>query len=203
MNNDILPLIKTLIDDAHALMRLGVSECASGERALQQLSSQHADLVIIDDALELMPGPETIRRILRFKPETKILALSANNSIDSIEAMTEAGALGYVLKTVDPAQLLHAIKHVLAGKKYYCNETALTMLSAADNLQSLAAFKISERERDILKMIVQGMTNSLIAERLFLSKRTIDAHRQNLLSKMKVHNTAALVKWAVDAGLLK
>jgi DNA-binding NarL/FixJ family response regulator len=214
------PVISVLVIDDHYLVRNGlksmllslrkalpmvVSDADSGEKALQLLSSTKVDLVIADYQLEGLSGPETIRRILRFKPGVTILALSNYNEFACIEAMMDAGASGYILKSVYPAQLLTAIQTVLAGKKYFCNEVALVLLAAADNgpAKMLASYKITSRELEVLLLISQGMTNAGIARQLSVSRRTIDTHRQNLLVKLKVSNTAALLHRALQLGLLK
>lgn len=186
-------------------LNLAVAEAESGEKALRYLEGHDADLVIVDYSMEGISGAETIRRILRFKPETKVLAISHHNEYAAISAMMEAGALGYVLKSIQPAQLLTAIKTVLAGKKYFCNEAALVMIAATEDKGSrnIDLYRVSERELEVLLLIGQGMTNQEIADKLFVTRRTIDTHRQNLLKKMKVKNTAALVRMAVELNLLK
>lgn len=214
-------VIRTLIVDDHYLVRDGlkamllslkkdilieVAEANSGENALAFLDTSDIDLIIIDYKMEGMNGAQTIERILRFKPEVKILAISNYNEYNIISAMMDAGASGFVLKSIQPAQLLTAIKTILSGKKYYCNEAAVIMIDAAednDNTKKISQYKITEREIEILKLIVQGMTNIEIAKMLFLTRRTIDTHRQNLLKKMKVKNTAALVRLAVELNLVK
>jgi DNA-binding NarL/FixJ family response regulator len=221
-NNEMKPgtIITTLIVDDHQLVRNGlktmlhayrkelefdIHEMGSGEKALQWLNHSAAELVIIDYKMEGMSGTQTIERILRFRPETKILALSNYNEYPIIAAMMEAGALGYVLKSVQPEELLIAIKTVLAGKKYFCSEAALVMITGAEDKNisgNIARYKITGRELEVLVLIVQGFTNAQIAEKLFLNRRTIDTHRQNLLKKMKVKNTAALVRLALELQLL-
>jgi DNA-binding NarL/FixJ family response regulator len=221
LDNKTEEIIRTLIVDDHHLVRDGlkamlisfrkeihleITEADSGEKALHYLNDADVDLILMDFKMEGLTGAETVERILRFKPAVKILALSNYNEYPIITAMMDAGALGYVLKSIHPSQLLTAIKTVLAGKKYFCNEAALTMIAAADDKDAskrLAYYKVTGRELEVLLLIVQGMTNIEIAEKLYLTKRTIDTHRQNLLKKMKVKNTAALVRLAVELNLLK
>lgn len=213
-------IVKTLIVDDHPLVRDGlkamlvsfkkelnveIAEAESGEKALHYLNNSDADLIIIDYKMEGLTGAETIERILRFKPNVKILAISNYNEYRVISEMMDAGALGYVLKSIQPAQLLTAIKTVLAGKKYFCNEAALVMIGAAEDKKAtkrMAYYKITARELEVLLLIAQGMTNIEIAEKLYLTRRTVDTHRQNLLKKMKVKNTAALVRLSAELNLL-
>lgn len=214
-------ILKILIVDDHQLLREGLKtmllsfkkdlaiqlvEAESGEKALQKISRQDIDLVIIDYQLAGLSGPETIRHIKRFNPEIKVLAISNYNEQKSIEAMLNAGALGYVLKSVEPEELLSAIKSVWAGKKYYCNEVAQVLIAAAENTGSekrSPGCNITAREMEVLIMIAREMTNEEIAKKLFLARRTIDTHRQNLLAKLKVKNTAGLVRVAIEMNLLK
>ena len=138
---------RILIVDDHALLRDGLKtmlqsfkkellvqvwEVESGEKALQWMVQHVADLVIIDFKLNGLSGPETTRRMLRFKPDWKLLALSNYKEHDCIAAMLEAGARGYVLKSAEPEQLLTAIKTVLSGKMFYCSEVAQVLIEAAE-----------------------------------------------------------------------
>jgi DNA-binding NarL/FixJ family response regulator len=120
--------------------------------------------------------------------------------------MINEGANGYILKNIDPSQLVHAIDSVLSGKPYYSNEVAIKLIdSATDNGHDVNINKsgLSKREMEILKMIAHEMTNDEIAKELFISKRTVDTHRQNLLKKLNVKNTAGLMKAAIQLGLVE
>ena len=214
-------VIRILIVDDHHLVRDGlrqmllsfkkelavqVAEAPSGEKALQYLGREDVELLIIDYRLDGMNGAETIERVLRFKPGIKILAISNYNEYAVIAAMMDAGSLGYVLKSIQPLELLTAVKTVLQGRKYYCNEAALVMIAAAEDNETtkkLASYNVSARELEILLLIGQGMTNAEIARQLFVTRRTVDTHRQNLLKKMKVKNTAALIRLAGEMKLFK
>ena len=210
---------RILIVDDHALLRDGLKtmlqsfkkellvqvwEVESGEKALQWMVQHVADLVIIDFKLNGLSGPETTRRMLRFKPDWKLLALSNYKEYDCITAMLEAGARGYVLKSAEPEQLLTAIKTVLSGKMFYCSEVAQVLIEAAEKtgVKADQVYNLTAREIEVLKLIAQELTNKVIAGKLFVSTRTIDKHRQNLLAKLKVKNTAGLVKVAIKLGLL-
>ncbi len=213
-------VIRTLIVDDHQLVRDGLKamlltfrkelemeivEAESGEKALHYLNTENVDLIIMDYQMEGMSGAETVERILRFKQDIKILAISNYNEYKVISKMMDAGALGYVLKSIHPTQLLAAIKTVMAGKKYFCNEAALVMIAAGQDTEAsrkLSSYKITERELEVLFLIVLGMTNVEIAEKIYLNRRTIDTNRQNLLKKMKVKNTAALVRLTLELKLL-
>lgn len=212
----IVPAIELLIVDDHYIFRDGlktllmsfkreliihVQEAGSGELGLQMAEHQHYDLVIVDYKLSGMPGDEFVRRLLRFRPETKVLVLSHFNEYHFIEAMMEAGALGYVLKNILPEQMLQAIRTVIAGRNYYCNEIALVLLTKVKEsagAKKAAQYHLSAREIEVLFLIADGMRNEEIARKLFVARRTVDTHRQNLLKKLKVNNTAGLVRFALE-----
>lgn len=144
--------------------------------------------------------------MLLYKPHTKVLALSNFDELGYVESMIKAGARGYILKSIEPSQLISAIKTILAGKKYYSNEIALKLLEVSQN-ESLKISRdkhlLTPREIQVLKLICMEKTNEQIAEELFVSKRTIDTHRQNLLLKLRAKNTAGLIKAAFKLQLIK
>jgi DNA-binding NarL/FixJ family response regulator len=218
--NKISPLINVLIVGDHKLLRDGLTkmlhtfkkelpvtimEAENGDIALRMLSNFPFDLCIMDYQLPTITGPETLLRMLRFRPELKVLALSNYNEIKCISEMLEVGALGYVLKSVHATQLLSAINTVLAGKKYFCNEVALTLIASVKETDSKnnPQYNISPRELEILILIAQEMTNEEISKKLFLARRTVDTHRQYILAKLKVRNSAGLVRIAMELNLLK
>ena len=119
--------------------------------------------------------------------------------------MIDEGANGYILKNIEPSQLVHAIESVLAGTQYYSNEVALKLIDSARNADKPLTpdrSGLSKRELEVLKMIALEMTNDEIAKALFISKRTVDTHRQNLLKKLHVKNTVGLIKAAYAFKLL-
>jgi len=221
IDEPLVPVLNVLIVDDHAMLREGlknilfsfkkelvmiVTEAADGAKALQNMAKKPPDLAIVDYKLNGMPGPELILRMLRFQPQLKILALSNYNEYKAIMAMMEAGALGYVLKTISPEQLLMAIRTVMEGRNYYCNEVALVLLTEATanaGAKKAAQYKLTPREIEIMLLIADGMKNEDIAKKLFLARRTVDTHRQNLMTKLKVKNTAGLVRFALELRLLK
>jgi DNA-binding NarL/FixJ family response regulator len=215
----LLPINLLIIDD-HKVVRDGlkmmlaslkkvlifkVTEAGSGEDALKKISRDDFGLVIIDYQLPGISGVETIYRILRYKPSTKIMVLSHYDELPCIQAMMDAGARAYVLKSVEPAELHKALIAVLSGSIYYSNVAALKMIeSGRDNgIQQLQAKSLlTRREQEVLKMIAMELTNDEIAQKLSVAKRTIDTHRQNLINKLHVKNTVGLVKAAYKLNLI-
>ncbi len=213
--------IKILIIDDHRMVRDGlkvmlssldshwqfkITEAASGEEAMHKLDRMIFDLVIIDYQMPGLSGAETVQRILRFKTGIKILALSNYDELAYIQSMMEAGARGFVLKNIEPAEMYNAIKTILAGKVYYSSDVAIKLLDPGHE-KNIDKNKISHlltsREKEVLQMIAMEMTNDEIAARLYLAKRTIDTHRQHLITKLQVKNTAGLVKMALKLNLVQ
>ena len=151
-------------------------------------------------------GEEATVRILRTHPHLKIVALSNYDEITYVQSMLDAGASGFILKTIEPAQMLAAVKTIIAGKKYFSNEIAVKLLESKESDRIRTTRKkgnITNRELEVLQLIVTGMTNEVIAEKLGVAKRTIDTHRQNLLLKLRVNNTAGLIRSAYNLKLIK
>ena len=206
--------INLLIVDDHQMIREGIrvmlesqntkysfiiAEAENGEDAVKKILHQQYDIILIDYQLPKMTGAETVEKIILYQPNTKILALSNYDEVTYVNNMLNAGARGYILKNIEPAELLMAIKTILNNKPYYSNEVAVKLIEN-EKVKTKPApsdkFGLTERELLILKMIAQEMSNDEIAGRLNVSKRTIDSHRQNLLYKLNAKNTAGLVKAA-------
>jgi len=120
--------------------------------------------------------------------------------------MMDAGAKNFVLKNIEPAEMLNAIKAILSNKIYYCNDVAIKLIESAEDKNSkkiLAKNIITPRETEVLQMIAMEMTNDEIAQKLFVAKRTIDTHRQNLINKLHVKNTVGLIKAAYKLNLVE
>jgi len=220
-NSKIKETISLLIIDDHKMVREGlkimlaslknyvhfnVQEAECGEDALTKINRFNFDVAIVDYQMPGISGVETIQRILRSKPQLKILALSNYDELSYIESMMDAGASGFVLKNIEPAEMLKALRTILSDKIYYCNEVSIKIIEAAENksAQKVQLGKIlSTRETEVLQMIAMEMTNDEIGQKLFLAKRTIDTHRQNLINKLNVKNTAGLVKAAYKFNLIE
>jgi len=213
-------VIETLIIDDHAMIREGlkmmlaslhksmlfkITEAESGEEALIRISHADFKLVIIDYQLPGISGAETVLRILRYLPDMKILALSNYDELPYIQSMMEAGAKGFVLKNIEAAEMLNAIKATFADKIYYCSEVAVKLIDATQDKTKrtdAGLHSLTVREMEVLKLIAKEMTNDEIARALCVAKRTVDTHRQNLLNKLNVKNTVGLVKFAYKHKLV-
>ena len=189
--------IRVMLESQNKIFSFVITEAENGEDAVKKILHHIYDIILIDYQLPKMTGPETVEKILLYKPKTKILALSNYDEVTYIKNMLKAGAKGYILKNIEPSQLLNAIKTILSDKPYYSNEVAVKLIE--NEIPKPTPFEnsgLSKREMLVLKMIVQEMKNDEIAKSLNLAKRTIDSHRQNLLHKLNAKNTVGLVKAA-------
>ncbi|MEO6733999.1 MAG: response regulator transcription factor, partial [Ferruginibacter sp.] len=169
--------LKLMLAGLKKQMLFNVLEAESGEEAIRLLGHKKVELIIMDYQLPGFSGLETIQRILRFKPAMKILTLSNYDEIAYVESMMNAGAKGYILKNIEPVELLKAISQIQAGEVYYCSEVAVKLIESQkeDKNKNVKGGKLlSRRETEVLNMIAMAMTNEEIAEKLFVSKRTID-----------------------------
>ncbi len=186
--------------------KFNISEADCSEEAFNKVLANDFDIILMDYQLPDVIGPDAVKRILRYKPISKILVLSNYDEYSCILNMKQAGAKGYVLKNISPKELITAIETVLSGKKYYAKEISekLTDLKRKDikTMSEREKLGVTNRQIEILKLISDGMTNEDISKKLKLAKRTIDTHRQNLLVKLGVNNTAALIKKATELSIL-
>jgi len=197
--------IRVMLESKENFLRFEIDEAENGEIAIRKILKKNFDIVLIDYQLPGMSGTETLQRIRLYKKDIKVLALSNYDEFSYIKSMLNEGANGYILKNVEPSQLIQAIQSVLAGVPYYSNEVALKLIESAKNADKTITLQktgLTKREMEILKMIALEMTNDEIAKSLFISKRTVDTHRQNLLNKLSVKNTAGLIKAAYEFNLL-
>jgi DNA-binding NarL/FixJ family response regulator len=218
MPNSDTQIVKLLIVDDHQMVRDGIrvmlesqnktysfviTEAENGEDAIKNVLKYDYDIILIDYQLPKMSGMETVERILLYKPTTKILALSNYDELTYINNMLKAGVSGYILKNVEPVELIAAIKTILNNKVFFSNEVAIKLIeSKKKTSSSIDKYSLTKRELEILKLITQEKTNDEISSLLFIAKRTVDSHRQNLLNKLGVKNTVGLTKIAIESKLI-
>lgn len=217
-------MIKILLVEDHMVVRNGiklllesqdgfevVGEASNGKEALQFLNSNPVpDIVLTDISMEEMDGIELLHELKKHYPSIKVVILSMLNQINYVVEAFESGLAGYLVKNVGYNELLFGLNHIANGGRYMSEEIALILLDQVRSGQSYAQvsgelqtdFDISDRELEVLKLIAEGYTNIEIADKIFLSKRTVEGHRQNLIDKAGVKNTAHLVKFAFERGIL-
>jgi DNA-binding NarL/FixJ family response regulator len=212
--------INILVVDDHKIVRDGilsllqdesdisiVAQAENGKDALEKIPGVLPHLVLMDINMPVMNGIECAREITRLFPEIKVLALTMLNELEHIKNMLSAGAKGYLLKNSGKEELVMAIKKVMSGQNYFSDEVKDLIMLEMVKKKTMPGKIIGEkvpltsRELDILELILQELTNQEIAEKLFISVRTVDAHRRNLLEKTGARNTAGLVKFALENHL--
>lgn len=197
--------LKKMLAPRKKELNIQITEADSGAQAILKINNNDFDLIIMDYKMSDTTGLETIRRIRRFKPLMKIIILSNYDELAYVESVRDAGAKGYLLKDIESVELFKAITTVLDGGIYYSNEIALKLIESKENNETanrLMKAKLTKREIEILKLIAMALSTKEIAEKLFISIKTVDSHRQNLLHKLNVKNTAGLVKAAYKMKLL-
>ncbi len=199
--------IKVMLKSMEGKINFVVTEAASGEEAVKKAEKKEFDIVLMDYQLPGMDGADTAKCMLDHNPTTKIIALSNYDEVTYVSRMMQNGARGYILKNIEPQQLRTAIDTVLSGKKYYSNDIAIKLIENSHKSDTpdmpLKKYGITKREIQIIQLIAMEFTNEEIAEKLNLSKRTIDSHRQNLLNKLHVKNTVGLIKFAMRHKLVE
>jgi DNA-binding NarL/FixJ family response regulator len=209
--------IRILIADDHQLFRNGLKilldafpefevtgEASNGEEFLKILATTPADIALMDINMPEMNGIEATRKALRLKPEIDIIALSMYGEEEYYYKMVDAGAKGFLLKDSDISEVKDAILSVRKGGNYFSQELLYHVIQKIKNRESESkSANLSKREKEILFKICEGLSNQEIAEALFISKRTVDKHRANLLGKTNSKNTASLILFAIKNKLIE
>ena len=204
-----------LVDD-HTLVRNGlrgllerqegyrvVGEAGSGEEFLAQLDTLEADVVFMDFSMPGLDGAQTTERALARRPELRIITLSMFGEESYYSRMVEAGARGFLLKDSDIGDVLEAVETVMEGGSYFSPQLLSSLTGRMRSRKDAADDQLSSREREILVAVCRGLSNQEIADELFISKRTVDKHRANILEKTGCKNTASLVVYAIRNGIVE
>lgn len=207
-------VVKIALVDDHALFRNGlkglidgrngcrvVAEAGDGNDFLESAEALAADVVFMDFAMPTMSGDKATMLALERNPNLKIICLSMFGDENYYSRMVEAGAKGFLMKDSSMEEVFAAIEAVMSGEEYFCQAVMQSISNAMrrhDDIDSL-----SERETDVLIGICRGLSTQEIAEELFISKRTVDAHRANILEKTGSKNTASLVVYAIKNHLVE
>ena len=180
-----------------------VAEAASGDEVLAIAAAQPVDLVCMDIAMPGMNGIDATRRLLAAHPQIGVIGLSAFADRQFVIDLLDAGARGYVTKAEAGDELVRAIHTVREGRTYLCPDVAATVASALRDRGSLyaAAPRLTERERQVLQLIAEGLTSMQIGDRLHIAASTVDVHRRNLMRKLDLHNVADLTRYAITQGI--
>ncbi|WP_445456717.1 response regulator [Flavobacterium sp. HNIBRBA15423] len=181
-----------------------VAKAANGKELIELLDENPADIVVLDISMPEMDGVEVTKIIRKKYPNLKILILSTHSNSQIIAKLIRLGANGYLLKNAEKDELLYAIKKINSGENYFSQEVTTIHKEFESNLKNnlSSTTELSNREKEILILIAKQLTAAEIAEKTFISLNTVNTHKRNLLSKLNVKNTAGLVKYAIELGLL-
>ncbi len=213
--------IRVLIVDDHTIVRDGicallalagdievVGEAANGRDALEMVKKLSPNVVLMDIAMPIMNGVEATRRIKKEFPDVKVLALTQHDDKEFVYPLLEAGARGFLSKAAASSELTSAIRYVHQGESFLSPSVAKLMI---DDYQQGAALRerndpyeqLTDREREILKLIAEGYTTQEIANMLVISPKTVEGHKSSLMAKLDIHSRIDLVKYAVRKGLIE
>ena len=209
--------IRIIIADDHQLFRNGLKilldsfpefevtgEASNGEEFLKLLKNTEADIALMDINMPEMDGIEATRKGLRICPDINIIALSMYGEEEYYNKMVDAGAKGFLLKNSDIAEVKEAIITVNKGGSYFSQELLYHVIQKIKHREHESkSANLSKREKEILIKICEGLSNQEIAKTLFISKRTVDKHRANLLGKTNSKNTASLILFALRNKLIE
>jgi DNA-binding NarL/FixJ family response regulator len=209
--------IRIIITDDHQLFRNGLKillnsfpdfevtgEASNGEEFLKLIQSVNADIALMDINMPEMDGIEATKRGLKLIPGINIIALSMYGEEDYYYRMVDAGAKGFLLKDSDIKEVREAILTVVKGGSYFSQELLYHVIQKFKHReQETKSANLSKREKEILAKICEGLSNQEIADNLFISKRTVDKHRANLLGKTNSKNTASLILFAIKNKLIE
>jgi DNA-binding NarL/FixJ family response regulator len=206
--------IDLIIVDDHTLFRKGLTaalsgaecldqiyEAANGIDLLQLLKTYKADVVLMDISMPLMDGIEATKSALSVYPDLKIIALSMHDDIEHFHSMIEAGVSGFLSKDAALEDVINAIVSVSEGNKVFSPELMYKLVKFINIARSKSEL-LTDREKEVLKLISAGRSNQEIADSLYLSKRTVDKHRENILAKTHTKNTAELIMFAIKNNLI-
>jgi DNA-binding NarL/FixJ family response regulator len=217
-----MSVIKVFLVDDHKLIRDGikahfddddrfeiVGEAANGQIALELLKDIQTDIILMDINMDIMDGIECTGKINELYPEVKILALTMLDENQHIKEMLKAGAVGYLLKNSNEQEIKQGIISVIEGQPFYSPKvlhTVMNSLSTSITKKKKSRFEsnipLTEREKEVLVLIIKEFSNQEIADKLYISKRTVDAHKRNLLEKTGAKNVAGLVIFALNNGII-
>lgn len=209
--------VNIIIADDHQIVIDGIKSLIEGELSFSvidtalngkillekvELHSNTLNVVITDIQMPELNGIDAILAISKKYPSIKTIALTMHNEKALINSVMDAGASGYILKNIGKDELINAIRVVLDGDKYLSEEVNDKVLSADDSDNYNLNVPLTQREKEIVMHIARGLTNIEIGDKLFISHRTVDTHRTNIMKKINAKNVAALIKYAIQKNII-
>jgi DNA-binding NarL/FixJ family response regulator len=181
-----------------------VGEADSGRRAVQLTKDLQPAVVVIDIAMPLLNGLEASRQILKALPATKVLVLSAHGDDEYVEQTMALGAAGFLVKQTSALVLAKAIREIVKGSAFFSPSMSRRLRDRGKNGRSMAKeLRLTSREMEILQLIAEGKANKQTAAELGISIKTVEKHRQHLMRKLDIHDTAGLTRYAIAAGIIE
>lgn len=200
----ILEGMNLLVSDHEDFKIVGMAK--SGAEAIALMDAKKPEVIVLDISMPGLNGIETAKRILNTHPNVKILMLSIYDNELYVMESIEIGCKGYVLKSSDSEVIINAIKAISEGRNYYCSYVSqiLTKNLAVQmsKRKNEKKFRITERELELIQLICEGKSSKEIAAGLFISVKTVEAHRNNIYNKLNVHNSVQLVRRALKLNLI-
>jgi len=212
--------IRVLVVDDHTIVRDGicallalagdmevVGEAANGSEALKMVKELKPDVVLMDIAMPIMGGLEATRRICKEFPRTKVLVLTQYDDKEYVFPVIEAGAAGFISKVAASSELALGIRSIYHGDSYLSPSVARLLVEdyqhgAGGRVSQDPYEQLTDRERDVLKLMVEGYTTQEIADMLVVSRKTVEGHKTNLMAKLGIHNRTELIKYALRKGII-
>jgi two-component system, NarL family, response regulator NreC len=212
--------IRVILADDHHIVRQGfksllenqegfsvIAEAGDGLQAVRITASLKPDVLVVDVMMPGLNGLEVTRQVSKLSPNTKVIILSMYMDEPYVIEALQNGACGYVLKEADVSDLIQAIREVTAGRHYLSSplsELAIAAFMEKTKGTSLDLYNtLTTREREVLQLVVEGLTNAEIGDKLFISARTVESHRANLMQKLSLKSRDDLIKYALKKGLYR
>jgi DNA-binding NarL/FixJ family response regulator len=214
--------ITVLLAEDHTIVREGfrkmlelekdlqvVGEAQDGRQAVALAKKLRPDVVLMDIAMPLLNGLEATRQVLKAVPATKVVILSAHNDDAYVKNATDSGAVGFLLKQTSSHVVCEAIREVQKGKTFFSPAVARRLHQLDDKSRDRAGrpqsgdIRLTSREMEVLQLIAEGKANKETAAELGISIKTVEKHREKIMSKLDVHDTAGLTRYAISAGIIE
>jgi len=211
--------VTVFLADDHPIVRQGlrnllesmpefkvIGEAGDGLQALEMIEKAQPQVVLVDVIMPGLTGIEVTQRVKRQCPAIKVIVLSMQNNEAYVVSALRNGASGYILKDTGPEELVDAIRTVVKGERYLSKQLSERLINAyvskIDEAEVDPYETLTNREKEVLHLVAQGLTNHEIAERLFISSRTAELHRSNVINKLGLKNQIDLVRFAIRRGIL-
>ncbi|MCF6170649.1 MAG: response regulator transcription factor [Bacteroidales bacterium] len=196
----IIDGLRALVNSVEGMHVIG--DANNGKEAIEMLKVLDADVVLMDIDMPVMNGLDATKAIKDQPGKTRVIILSMHCDSGMVKELIGIGADGYLMKNTSKDELIEAITKVASGQQYFAADVTLSLLKEnTPSTQSKLAAELTKREREILGLIADGFSNKEIGEKLFISHRTVDTHRSNLMKKLEVNNIAGLVGFAIKNGI--